>query len=86
MSFVVKFYADPSHGWGEVKKQVLFDLGIADKISMFSYMKGDTAYLEEDCDLPVLTTALALKGVVVSYKANHTDGRSPIRSYLPYKV
>mgnify|MGYP001182192177 CR=1 FL=1 len=84
MSLVVKFYADPGHGWGAVKKQVLHDLGIADKITPYSYIKGDTVYLEEDCDLPTLITTLAQKGVTVSYTASHTNGRSPIRSYLRY--
>ena len=86
MSFVVKFYADPGHGWGAVKKQILRDLGIADKISPYSYMKGDTVYLEEDCDLPTLITTLAQKGVTITYQENHTNDDSPIRRYLHYKV
>lgn len=82
----IKFYADPSHGWGAVKRKVLFELGIADKISPFSYQKGGTVYLEEDCDLPVLVTALAAKGIVVQYEENHKDGRSPIRNYNTYQA
>jgi len=38
-------------------------------------------YLEEDCDLPMLTTALSAKGIWVEHVEKHTDGRSPIRSY-----
>lgn len=81
MSFTIKFYSDPGHGWGAVKRNVLFDLGIADKITSYSYQKGGTVYLEEDCDLPTLVTALALKGETVEYKQVNTDRRSPIRSY-----
>ena len=41
-------------------------------------------YLEEDCDLSTLVTALALKGEPVQYKKKHTDKYSPIRSYNRY--
>ena len=80
----IKVYSDPGHAWGAVKRQVLFDQGIADKISTYSYQKGDTVYLEEDCDLPTLTTALSTKGIWVEHVEKHTDGRSPIRSYEHY--
>lgn len=77
----IKFYADPGHGWGAVKRQVLFQHQVADKISIYSYQKGNTVYLEEDNDLPTLVTALALKGITVEWQEKHTDRRSPIRSY-----
>jgi hypothetical protein len=84
--FKIKFYSDPGHGWGAVKRKVLFDLGIADKISSFSYQKGDTVYLEEDCDLSTLVTTLATKGTVIKYVEKHTDNRSPIRSYECFRA
>lgn len=77
----VKFYSDPGHGWGAVKRKMINDLGIADKITAFSFQNGNTVYLEEDCDLPKLTTALATKGISIEYKETHTDRRSPIRGY-----
>ena len=77
----IKFYSDPGHGWGAVKRRVLDELGIADQITHFSFQKGQTVYLEEDCDLPRLVTTLALNGVVVEYEQHSTDRRSPIRSY-----
>ena len=84
-TFKVKFYSDPGHGWGAVKRKVLVDLGIQNRISGFSYQKGDTVYLEEDCDLPVLTTALSLKGIWIEHIVKHTDRRSPIRGYDSYR-
>jgi hypothetical protein len=84
-SFKIKFYSDPSHGWGAVKRSVLNDLGIANKISSYSYQKGDTVYLEEDCDLPKLTTALSARGIWIEHAQTHTDRRSPIRSYQSYR-
>jgi hypothetical protein len=45
-----KFFSDPGHGWLEVPVAEVRRLGIADKVSAYSYRKGDNAYLEEDCD------------------------------------
>jgi hypothetical protein len=47
-----RFIEDPGHGWLEVPVTELQALGIADKISGYSYVSRDgrTAYLEEDCD------------------------------------
>lgn len=77
----IKFYSDPGHGWGAVKRKILDELGIADQITHFSFQKGQTVYLEEDCDLPALVTQLALNGVTVEYEQRSTEGRSPIRGY-----
>ena len=80
----IKFYSDPGHGWGAVKRKVLFDLGIADKISLYSYQKGDTVYLEEDCDLAELVRALKLKGEPVEWNERSTNNYSPIRNYARF--
>jgi hypothetical protein len=45
---VRKFHEDPGHGWLCVKIAELEALGIADKITGFSYMRKQSAYLEED--------------------------------------
>lgn len=82
----IKFYSDPGHGWGAVKRNLLDSMSILDKISTFSYQKGQTVYLEEDRDLPVLVTQLALKGIEVEYQNSHSDRRSPIRNYEPFKI
>lgn len=82
----IKFYTDDGHGWAAVKRKMLDDLGIADRITPYSYQRGQTVYLEEDCDLATLTTALAMKGVKIEYQTKHTDGRSPIRSYYRFTV
>lgn len=82
----VKFYADPGHGWAAVKRQVLVDLGILDKITYYSYQRGQTVYLEEDCDLSTFATALALKGETIEYQESHTNNNSPIRSYERFQA
>ena len=83
-----KFYSDDGHGWLAVKKKYLQELGIAHKISGYSYQKGLTAYLEEDCDAEVFVKALC-NFLVIEYDEMHMefvrhDGRSPIRSYSRY--
>lgn len=51
------FHEDAAHGWLRVSKTELHNLGIADKISAFSYQKNDFAYLEEDSDLALFLRA-----------------------------
>ena len=81
-----KFYSDPGHGWIAVKIKLLEELGVADKISSYSYMKGSTAYLEEDCDASTFFHKYQeIHGVTPPYESRYTDKRSPIRSYKPYK-
>lgn len=52
------FFADAGHAWLKVKKSELFNLGIAEKISSYSYQYCEYAYLEEDCDLTTFVNAI----------------------------
>jgi hypothetical protein len=81
----ISYYTDPGHGWAACKIDTLRSLGIADAISHYSYMRGRTAYLEEDCDFARLLDALAAAGVDYTIVEKHTNRRSPIRSYDTYK-
>lgn len=74
-------YADPGHAWGKVKRKLLIDLGIADKISRYSYQNNDNVFLEEDCDLSLLQGTLLRAGTIINYVEKHTNKRSRIRSY-----
>ncbi len=82
----IKFYSDAGHGWAAVKRKTLVDLGIADKVSTYSYQRGQSVYLEEDCDLSLLIGALKAKNITPEFKDSHTNSRSPIRSYDTYKA
>ena len=83
----LRYYIDPGHGWLAVKRKVLKDLGILDKITSFSYQKGDTVYLEEDCDLATFATTMSVKlGAPLEYDVRHTDRSSPIRSYERFRA
>ena len=83
--FKVKTYSDPGHGWAAVKRELLTQLGIADKITRYSYQKGKTVYLEEDCDLTTLMDALQSRGIKVEFEHKNTNRQSPIRSYERYR-
>ena len=52
-------YDDPGHGWLKVSKKDLNKLGIADKISGCSFVRGEYVYLEEDCDCTNFFLAVA---------------------------
>ena len=80
------YHSDPGHGWLAVKLVDLEMLGIAHKISGFSYVRGRTAYLEEDCDMSTFITAAKAKGIEVKIKPGAQRDRSPIRSFKSYTV
>lgn len=79
-------YCDPGHGWMKVKRSLLVKLGIADKISAYSYQRADMAYLEEDCDAGLLLRTLDAKGIKWAIKSSHTNKTSRIRNYRRYEV
>jgi hypothetical protein len=82
---IITIYADSGHGWGKVNKALLHKLGIADKISHYSYMREGKAYLEEDLDLSILITALVDAGITFKFDERTTDKTSRIRGYDRYK-
>lgn len=72
------FHSDPGHGWLEAPRSLIDELGIADKISHYSY-QGDgfknpgMVYLEEDQDAGILIEALKAKGVEVSFCDQYSE-------------
>jgi len=82
----IKVFADPGHAWARIAKSKLVTLGIADKISTYSYQKGENAFLEEDCDLTVLVNALRERGYEIKFNESHTNRQSKIRSYFTYRA
>lgn len=79
-----KCYSDSGHGWCAVKRKFLQELGILHQITPYSYQRGASVYLEEDCDLTLFVNTYTKKfGVapkLVMTKAKFVE-RSPIRSY-----
>ncbi len=78
------FYSDPSHGWLKVPIAELKRLGIANKISRCSYMRGKFAYLEEDADATLFVNTKKARGEPVKFREHIGDKSSKIRSYHDY--
>ena len=81
------FYSDPGHGWVKVPVNLLHTLGIAGQISLYSYQRGDSAYLEEDCDASLFHRAFFDKyGEFPVYRErNNASKYSRIRGYNIYR-
>jgi hypothetical protein len=84
-------HSDPAHGWLEVTIAELAALGIADRISGYSYQSRDglTAYLEEDGDLTRFALAKGINSVLLKdwtegVQFNYCDYDSPIRALPRY--
>jgi hypothetical protein len=78
------FYSDPGHGWLKVPVALLEKIGIADKVSTYSYMFGEHAYLEEDCDFSLFRRAIGAHGMNFRIKDKTCNNRSSIREYPHY--
>lgn len=82
-------FSDGGHSWLAVKRKLLIKLNILEKISGYSYQKGETVYLDEDCDLAIFLKAY-FKGEILCEWWNQFDikksyqNNSPIRSYYPF--
>lgn len=85
-TITLQVFEDPGHGWARFPKARLAAMGIADKISSYSYQRGQYAFLEEDCDLTVLCNALRDRGYEIKFKCAHTDRQSKIRGYHHYQT
>lgn len=86
-TITLQMFSDPGHGWVRFPKARLVKLGIADKISTYSYQNGQNAFLEEDCDLTVLVNALKAQGYTdFKFKEGWTNKRSKIRNFDYYRA
>ena len=79
----IKHFVDPGHGWYKVSRKLLRKMNLLDKISSFSYQKGDWVYLEEDCDATIFFDRYKeLFGEIqIRVTTNIADNMSSIRYY-----
>lgn len=87
MSLVLNWFADPGHAWLRVEVSELIQLGIADKVSRYSYVgrNGQYAYLEEDCDAGLYIQARNPEGPIEwNHKEYVTDYNTGVRSMRHY--
>jgi hypothetical protein len=82
----IKVFGDSGHAWARFPKSRLVKLGIADKISAYSYQNGSNAFLEEDCDLSTLITALKAQDYEIKFDESFTNKSSKIRGYRSYQI
>jgi hypothetical protein len=81
----LNFHCDAGHGWLACKKDLVIALGIAGEISRYSYQRGQTVYLEEDCDMSRFMRACESHGVQVVLNEKYRD-QSPIRNYEQFTI
>lgn len=81
---ILHFYSDPGHGWLAAPKRLIARLGIADKISSYSYQSATMVQLEEDCDAGILINALRDAGIPYQIREHSTNRYSRIRSFHHY--
>lgn len=80
------FVSDPGHGWLKVPVVLLCRLGIAGKVSHYSYYRKGFAYLEEDNDAELLMAALSERGHKIKFRErNRREGYSRVRNYESYE-
>jgi hypothetical protein len=86
MTETFTLFVDPGHAWVKVPVAILQELKIADRITRFSYLRNDVAYLEEDCDLATFVRAYREKhGKTPHFIERSTSRNSRIRSYSSYR-
>lgn len=78
-------YSDPGHGWLKVPKKLIKKLNLQEEISIFSYIRGDHVYLEEDSDLAKFMNAMKKAGKTVEFREYHANKSSRIRNYRMYQ-
>jgi hypothetical protein len=83
MDIKFRFISDPGHGWLEVPISFVRAMGIASKVSQYSYLKGDMAYLEEDCDAYLLLQELKRQNINYELDEVYQDP-TPIRRYARF--
>ena len=69
----ITVYTTPSHAWGKAPISLLWELGIYNQITEYSYMLDEDAYLEEDCDLSLLYKTLEKSNIEYSINRVYID-------------
>jgi hypothetical protein len=81
----LRFASDPGHGWLAVPLELLDRLGLLDRITTYSYLRGGTAHLEEDCDCSAFMAAAKEAGLTITMRGTTCAyRRSRIRGYDYY--
>lgn len=79
-------YTDPSHGWIKIALKHLNKLNLIDKITPFSFIYNNHAYLEEDCDASLLIDTLKQNDIHFEFRYHHSNTSSKLRYYDSYNI
>jgi len=82
----LQVFTDPSHGWIKISLKHLNQLNLINKITSYSYINNNHAYLEEDCDAPLLMHTLKENNVSYEFRYHHSNTSSKLRSYDSYNI
>lgn len=85
---IFNHHSDPGHGWVAVKKSLIKELGLVDKITRFSYINGQSVYLDEDQDYTAFFKAFTARfGIEPTTRTLvPRNSSSPIRSMKRYSI
>lgn len=85
---LLHYFSDPGHGWLRVPRAMLTRLGIEEKITPFSYQRGQWVYLEEDCDMSRFCKVCEASDLYsISIRERRPSQReSAIRTYAHYST
>lgn len=73
------YHTDPGHGWVEVPLAEINRLKLTP--SLYSYIRGAFAYLEEDCDLSAWAHAKRAADEPYQLVTRNVNHDHPIRNY-----
>lgn len=80
MTKTFTFYTDPGHGWLAVTYADVLAAGLDLKdFSCYSYVRGQTLFLEEDQDAGVFLEAWKKLGMSFKIEDNYSDNDSFVR-------
>jgi hypothetical protein len=80
------YHQDSGHGWLEVPVGEIRAMGLEKRITPYSYLYRDKAYLEEDLDAGTFLDIRKLLPKPVAIQNNHMDGMCYIRDFPHYKA
>ena len=79
-------FTDPGHGWYKIDIEKLQRLGLVSKISSYSFINNNHAYLEEDDDATLLFNRLEELGIQYRVNYYHSNTKSKLRGYHSYSA
>jgi hypothetical protein len=82
----ITYHNDSGHGWYSVKRSKLESMGVLNKVSGFSYQKGETVYLEENCDAGLFFNNLTSQELDCIEVIDSYSQACPVRNYERFSL